>query len=451
MEMVGKLDFEGIFASADVVLVGATLRIETGVLVGLHLKQIENDNLIGQKVIEFMNQLLTLFWREALFGIEMGIEVAGVHTCVCSAATGDGHALLMQQQREAGFQSFLYGGVLWLNLPTEKRRTVVCQVDKVAHKPIFQAAKVAKICYFCRIILKLINMKKSFVFCLCMAVVVLFSACNKDQDGVFNPAKKIQKIYTVEDGAQVLSEVWNWDGNLLTSIDLYEGGVLSSTTKFEYDGNRLITLRDGYSYATFNYDGKKIDYVNVYYTGYEDPLAVYSFEYNGKKLSQIKMVLDYSDIYGKKSLVNPLKYALPASCAVVENVVAQHVSEAKEATETITMKLTWTGNNVTAVEATEETSFLGYTQSVSDLSQCTFDNKENPIKGFISSLFAVTEVENLYCNKNNMLSITTSQNGVLYSSTTNVYEYEGDFPSKVTSTTTDNEGEVFVSSYVYEY
>ncbi len=293
-------------------------------------------------------------------------------------------------------------------------------------------------------------MKKSIIFSLCMAVVVMFTACNKDQDGVYNPAKKIQKIYSVNDGAQVLSEAWNWNGNLLTSIDLYEDGVLSTTTDFEYDGNRLVTLRSGYSYATFNYNGKKIDYVNVYYTGYADPLAVYYFEYNGKKLSQIKMVVDYSGLIDKKSLVNPLKYVLPASCAVVESMVAQHVCDAKEATETMTLKLTWTGNNVTTVEATEESSFFGQTESVTSLTQCTFDNKENPIKGLISSLFAVTDVENLYCNKNNMLTTTTSQGGVVYSSTTNVYEYDGNFPTKVTSTTT-GEGDAFVSTCIYEY
>lgn len=54
-------------------------------------------------------------------------------------------------------------------------------------------------------------MKKSIVFCLCMAVVALFSACNRDQgeDGVFNPSKKLQKIYLVGNGVQNLQQVWN--------------------------------------------------------------------------------------------------------------------------------------------------------------------------------------------------------------------------------------------------
>ena len=64
-------------------------------------------------------------------------------------------------------------------------------------------------------------MKKNIVFCLCVAVIALFSACNKDPEGIYNPSKKIQKVYTIEDGAQLLSELWHWDGDLLKSYDKY--------------------------------------------------------------------------------------------------------------------------------------------------------------------------------------------------------------------------------------
>ena len=92
-----------------------------------------------------MDQLPALIWGKALFDVKMGIEVAGMHASIGAPATSDGHALLTQQQREAGFQSLLHRRMFRLNLPTEKRRTVVCQMDKVAHKLIFQGAKVQKI------------------------------------------------------------------------------------------------------------------------------------------------------------------------------------------------------------------------------------------------------------------------------------------------------------------
>lgn len=295
-------------------------------------------------------------------------------------------------------------------------------------------------------------MKKSIIFCLCMAVVVMFTACNKDQDGVFNPAKKIKKIYSVNDGAQQVEEIWHWDSNLLTSIDLYELGTIYNTNTFHYDGNRLTTIRDGYSYATFNYDGKKIDHINVYYNGHDDPIVVYTFAYKGQKLSQIKMEMDYSNIFGKiKSVVNPLKYVLPESCDAVQGMIAQNVSETKAASETITMNFTWSGNNATTVEAIEEYNYDGQLVTVSSLTQCTFDNKVNPTKGFIGTQFGSSNTESFYCNQNNFLTTTTSQNGVVYSSTKMEYEYEDNYPVKITSTTTDNNGDVDVDKRIYEY
>lgn len=281
---------------------------------------------------------------------------------------------------------------------------------------------------------------------------MMFAACNKDQDGVYNPAKKIQKIYSVKDGVQNLKEVWHWNGNLLTSIDQYFEGRSYYTTTFQYDGNRLTSLRSVGSYATFHYKGKKIDYIEVYFDGFEEPIGLYVFEYKGNKLSQIYMEFYYSIIIDKKALVNPLKYILPASCSEVESLIVQHANEAKEYTERMTMEFAWTGNNVTSVLLTDDYYNGEQTNSVSSLNQCTFDNKENPVKGFIAALFGVTNAENLYCNKNNILTITTTQDGIVYNTTENVYEYEDNYPVKVVSTSTDNlYNEVVVNTTIYEY
>ena len=82
-------------------------------------------------------------------------------------------------------------------------------------------------------------MKKSIIFCFCVALVALFISCDK-KEGVYNPSKKIQKIYTVEDGDKELSEVWHWDGKVLTSID-YIDDMYATTATFSYDkNNRMI-------------------------------------------------------------------------------------------------------------------------------------------------------------------------------------------------------------------
>ena len=116
------------------------------------------------------------------------------------------------------------------------------------------------------------------------------------------------------------------------------------------------------------------------------------------------------------------------------------------------MQFTWTGNNVTSIILIEENTFGDATNTVTSFNQCTFDNKENPVKGFIAALFGVTNAENLYCNKNNILTITTTQDGIVYNTTENVYEYEDNYPVKVVSTSTDNlYNEVVVNTTIYEY
>lgn len=131
--MVGELEFEGILAGADVVLVGAAFGIETGMKVGGHLEEVEDDNLLRQEVVEFVYQLATIVGGELLFGVEVGVERARVHAGVRAPAARNRHALLMQQQRETILQRLLHRRVLRLNLPAEKCGTVVCQMDKVSH------------------------------------------------------------------------------------------------------------------------------------------------------------------------------------------------------------------------------------------------------------------------------------------------------------------------------
>lgn len=293
-------------------------------------------------------------------------------------------------------------------------------------------------------------MRKSIIFCLCVTVIAFFASCNRDPDGVYNPAKKIHKIYEVNDvyGTYV-SEVWNWNGNLLSSINIYDQrGDLYATHTYQYDGDRLITIRNqsSYTYATLNYKEDKIDYINVYYTGDDDPITVYSFQYKGNKLSHLTIDNKFI-MLDKKSLVNPLKVILPDVYASVENLIEKSANESKGG-ETITMDFTWTGKNITSVV----TKAVSDHSATLDVTECTFDHKRNPVGGFIGSIFGS---DNLYCNQNNLLSATTTSFGTPFSTTTYDYEYEDNYPVKITKTTTYQdpyEGVIpDVVTYIYEY
>ena len=294
-------------------------------------------------------------------------------------------------------------------------------------------------------------MKKNIIFCLCVTIIALFASCNKDPDGVYNPAKKIHKIYEVNDvyGTYV-SEVWNWNGNQLASINRYDHrGDLYATNTYQYDGDRLITIRNISSYATLNYKENKIDCINVYLTGKNAPIAVYSFQYKGNKLSHLLTIVDDNQfsLLDKKSLVNPLKFILPEVCASVEKLIEKSENESKGEV-TITMDFTWTGKNITSVE----TNMVSDHSASSDVTKCTFDHKQNPVEGFLGSLFGSG---NLYCNQNNLLSATTTSFGTPFLTTTYDYEYEGNYPVKMTVTTTYQdlyEGIIpDVVTYIYEY
>lgn len=293
-------------------------------------------------------------------------------------------------------------------------------------------------------------MKKCIVFCFCFAALALFSTCNKDQDGVYNPSKKIHKIYYLKEDVQELQEVWNWNGNLLSSIDYYLDGVVYYTNSFYYDNDRLTTIQNETSYATFNYDGDKIDGIKIFWNGVEDPSTIYSFEYKGNKLSTLKIILKENLISPtKKNLVNPLKYILPQFCNDIEKVVVKCMDETKGKyqTETITLNLTWSGGNITQVE----TSVVEGSYTMQEKTKCTYDNKENPVKGFLG-VYTGGVADNFHCNKNNVLTSNTLD-GIYTYTVTNSYEYEGNYPVKKNSIVQSSSQYVddYSETIIYEY
>ncbi len=285
-------------------------------------------------------------------------------------------------------------------------------------------------------------MKKASFFCLCITLVAMFTSCNKDNDGSYSPAQKIQKIYYYNKGVPHLEESWHWNGNILSSIDNYSSqGNISSTVHFDYDGNRIIKATTDRAtrpwYAIYHYDGNKIKTIEEYFPGYDVPFSIYNFEYDGNKI--VKMV-GMKDLYNggywdefMKATTNPLKYILPQSCEPLVNMINKHIQDTKDPSLAFTMKLTWTGDNVSKAEL-EEDDFYSVTE-------CTFDNKENPMNGFVYCLHdGMLNGEsgvNRYCNKNNIktMTITTSSSLSILNGTSEwEYEYEynkDNYPTRV--------------------
>lgn len=297
--------------------------------------------------------------------------------------------------------------------------------------------------YFCRIILRLVSMKKNIVFCLCVAVIALFSACSKDPEGVYNPSKKIQKIYEVNDnGVKELKEMWNWDGDLLTSINCVDDSYPYTMT-FSYDSkNRLVAIDEEGSHSEFIYDGKYLQKIVSTSAGIE--VGTMEFEHEKGKISVIKI----SDIFNGadwdvKVAATPLRLVIPEAYPAMEKALQKSSKEAKG--DPIIMKLNWKGDNVNSVDIT----FSSWGMTMTQRTELTYDKKNNPMYGLFSTLGSEVAT-NLFVNKNNPLTIKNTYMEVEMISWDFTYEYEGNYPTKVTCKTVED-GETDVDTTIYEY
>ena len=88
-------------------------------------------------------------------------------------------------------------------------------------------------------------MKKVLVLSLCALLCAALTSCEKENDGKYNPGKKIKKIYYEYGGQKFLVQGWNWKGNLLTSVDYYNSnGDTISAENYSYDkNNRIVRIQ----------------------------------------------------------------------------------------------------------------------------------------------------------------------------------------------------------------
>lgn len=293
------------------------------------------------------------------------------------------------------------------------------------------------------------------IICGIVALLVCFTACDKYQDGEYNPSKKIEKIFKInEDGEAALSQVWHWDGDILTSIDNYYG-LLNLTDHFTYDENsRLTRIDNGSSRSEFFYDGKEMRTILIYQGG--DQVARYDFEYKGRKISVIKMEIedDIFDLFKSGDFsVNPLSILFPEISRTAQPIIKQYAQNAKGAT-TLMLTLHWDGHNVKTLDIAMG-GFFGL--STTATAECTFDNKRNPFKGFFSMLSSGSNpMETAFYNHNNLLTVSTRIGSIVNATEENSYEYEGNYPVKVVSKMTSGtsilgDEETEVTTTIYEY
>ncbi len=290
-----------------------------------------------------------------------------------------------------------------------------------------------------------------------VAVASLMGACKKE--GTFNPKEKISKVYRehtstyawyngeewVEEShsqPKTLSEIWTWDGKLLSKIEYpytYEENGSEITeydvVTFTYDGKQLVEANSEDERMVVTYDGKKLDKVEVYWDKATTPSSVFTFTYDGKKISKIVNTIS-EDMFGKAKAGRPqmgrmmhllAQSLLPGTHDAEKIFAAAHKMAAKSGakeSETLEMTLTWDGDNISKITA----SFNGIAAATA---QFTFDDKKNPYQGFVYGLVGEIPSDETglgFANENNITKVEYSYPDEEPDVEEYTYTYDGKWP-----------------------
>ena len=71
-------------------------------------------------------------------------------------------------------------------------------------------------------------MKKLGLVIIAIVMIFVFNSCEKENLGIFNPKKKISKIYAETNG-HYLREQWTWNGEQLQQIQYFKKTVMWTT------------------------------------------------------------------------------------------------------------------------------------------------------------------------------------------------------------------------------
>ena len=173
-------------------------------------------------------------------------------------------------------------------------------------------------------------MKRITLLVAVLTLEMFFVSCNKE--GLYNPKKKIEKIYSsmeyksefYNNGSwnvehdfiypKYLAETWNWEGNRLKSISYYTWqGLLYDVETFEYTGLRLSAISWGSGERfVFNYKQGVISSIEGFKE--TEKTVHYEFTHKNGKIRNIK-IWDYTNKKESSPMrsVNTLRFFIPAA------------------------------------------------------------------------------------------------------------------------------------------
>lgn len=283
----------------------------------------------------------------------------------------------------------------------------------------------------------------SVLFIACVAL--LFASCQKE--GVYNPSKKISKIYfTNYSGVKTLKQVWTWNkDNTLEKIDYYTNGSIDHTYNFTYEKKRLVRMNDyaNNSYVEYKYDKNTLKEVNNYVGG--TLIDAYTFTYKNGKIVKV------TDTWmGAKAAVenaiNPLQFILSEELSeAIDQSQKRMGNVGGKGTLVYNDELTWDKDNVSKVVTTLEGS------SETSTYELSYDKKNNPFYHAYLNFYFEDNASDGYLSKNNITRVelrNVEEDGDVWTGVSNYeYTYEGKYP--VSRRYTDSYGNTELIEYEY--
>ena len=278
-----------------------------------------------------------------------------------------------------------------------------------------------------------------------MVLTIFITSCQ--EDGVYNPKKKIEKIYLSYGDDKILTETWTWDKNLLTKVAYGAGRIYDV---YEYDGKQLSKVtayvgdKEGYSYV-FTYEKSKLLKIEEILNGkvYE----TITVEHDGKKI--VKMTLkfvedDYKNIKSvrnNKTFTTIMRNFLPQP--IIDKIIESSMRKANDYESIV--EFVYDGDNVSKITMKEDDDY-----SIS--MTYTYDDKLNP---FYNNLYISGESDAVGAfSKNNPLTsmVTEIYRGEKFESNiTYSYVYDGKFPTEVTCIYKYDEDDDYEYKVIYSY
>ena len=293
---------------------------------------------------------------------------------------------------------------------------------------------------------------KSMSIVLGLLLIASLTSCKKDKTGVYAPKKKVQQIYYSWNNTEKEPfQHWEWNGEQLSSITHYSDYDFKKDDawieSFTYENNRIKRV-DNFTnseYITYEYDGDHLKSATIFY---RNVIACsWAVSYEGDKIS--KMTGIFYDTYkkeGAKLHLNPLSHLLPSNvCKRITQCEQQLASQRhEEETFTLTILLTWTGNNISKIVCTGDGEYIDF--------QLQYDDMNCPWYGFLGGLEDyLTNFTSGHTGftKNNVTRLILTEDN--YSDTVcYAYQYNSDkYPVLQTMYFTDDPDEKQVLYYEY--